>query len=47
MDVKERMIAIRLMEKLQAKPAYGKELGIAASLEHKQSACDGKRYKKQ
>ena len=28
MSVKERIMTIRLMEKLQAKPAYAKALGI-------------------
>ena len=36
MNVKERIKAIRLMEKLQLNPAYAKTLGIAANLEKKQ-----------
>ena len=36
MSVKERIMTIRLMEKLQAKPAYAKELGITADFAKKQ-----------
>ena len=36
MSVKERIMTIRLMEKLQAKPAYAKALRITADLQERQ-----------
>lgn len=36
MSVKERIMTIRLMEKLQANPAYAKALGITADLQKRQ-----------
>ena len=36
MSVKERIMTIRLMEKLQAYPAYANALGITADFEKKQ-----------
>ena len=36
MSVKERIMTIRLMEKLQAKPAYVKALRITADLQERQ-----------
>ena len=38
MSVKERIMTIRLMEKLQAHPAYAKALGITVNLENKQKS---------
>jgi len=35
-SVKERMIAIRLMEMLQGKPAYAKTIGITVDFAKKQ-----------
>ena len=36
MSVKERIMTIRLMEKLQAKPAYAKALRITADIQERQ-----------
>ena len=36
MSVKERIMTIRLMEKLQANPTYAKVLGITAEFQKKQ-----------
>ena len=36
MSARERILTIRLMEKLQANPAYAKALGITADIEEKQ-----------
>ena len=36
MSVKERIMTIRLMEKLPAKPAYAKALRITADLQERQ-----------
>ena len=36
MSAQERIMMIRLMEKLQAHPAYAKTLGITANIEKKQ-----------
>ena len=36
MSVKERIMTIRLMGKLQAYPAYAKALGITADLQKRQ-----------
>ena len=36
MSVRERIITIRLMEKLQANPTYAKALGITTDFEKKQ-----------
>ena len=36
MSVKERILTIRLMEKLQENPAYAKALGITSEFQKKQ-----------
>ena len=36
MSVKERIMTIRLMEKLQAKPAYAKALRITVDIQERQ-----------
>ena len=38
MSVKERIMTIRLMEKIQEHPTYTKALGITVNLENKQKS---------
>ena len=40
MSAKERIMTIRLMEKLQAHPAYGKALGIKICVAQSTEATD-------
>lgn len=40
MGARERMITIQLLEKLQARPAYAKTLGIEIHIAHQAEAID-------
>ena len=42
MSVKERIMTIRLMEKLQTHPAYAKVLGIEICVDRRTEAADKK-----
>ena len=42
MSVKERIMTIRLMEKLQENPAYAKVLGVEICVDRKPDANDKK-----
>lgn len=47
MSSRERIMIIRLMEKLQAYPEFAKTLGIIIGLERKETFPDSKRYQNQ